>query len=160
MLLQSVQQCGKPHQSSALERAPSPVLGHTADCLLGIAAWRDKTAFPARTIQWGGWVVLGWVALAVVAVLSFETTCSVPFLIMTMACIASAGGDAVRMKAGILVERNVEAAVLGTEDMATMATVVSSSEKIERIPTLGGVAIRRLLVRLVRRISLHSWVYI
>ena len=119
------------------ERAPSPVLGHTADSLLGIAAGGDETTFPARAIQWSGWIVLGWVALALVAVMSFQTTYRVPFLIVTVARITSAGGNSIRMKSGILVERDVEATMLGAEDVATMTTVVSSSEKIERVTTLG-----------------------
>lgn len=72
-----------------------------------------------------------------------------------MTCIACAGGDAVRMESGFLVEKDGECAVVGTEDVAAVATMMSAVENVEGGAAFGGVAVGGLLVGLFGRVSLE-----
>ena len=60
---------------------------------------------------------------------------------MTVADIACAGRDTFGMELGILVEGNVEFAVLSAKDVATMATVVTTAEEVEESAAGGRVAV-------------------
>lgn len=75
-----------------------------------------------------------------IAVCPSDTAGDIPFLVVAMAGVAGAGGDAVGVKAGFLVERDGEGAVFGTEDVATVAAVVAATEEIEVGAACGGVA--------------------
>lgn len=62
--------------------------------------------------------------------------------------ITCARGDTVRVKTGVLVERDEVRGVRGAKDMTTVTAVVSSQEETERGAASGGVAIGRRLVGL------------
>ena len=89
------------------------------------------------------------------AVLPFETTGSIPILVVAIAGIACTRRDAIGMETSVLVEKDGGITVLGTEDVTTMATVVSSSEKVKGVSTLWGIATGRLMVCLVGSVSLR-----
>ena len=67
--------------------------------------------------------------------------------------ITCARGDTVRVKTGVLVERDEVRGVRGAKDMTTVTAVVSSQEETERGAASGGVAIGRRLVGLWKLVS-------
>lgn len=72
---------------------------------------------------------------------------------MLVAGITCAGGDAVRMKTGVLVKRDGEAAVFLTEDVATVTAVMSSGEEVERAAAFRRVTVGRLWISLLEGVS-------
>lgn len=148
----------KPSKSKAKspqksERAPSPILGHAAHRLLGRVPTTTSTLRHEAWLASGGKIhPAGSVILArtVDAVLSPHAARGIPFLVVPVAGIAGAGGDAVGVEAGFLVERDEEAAVVGTEDVAAVAAVVAAGEEVEVGAALRGVAGGGLLVCLFR----------
>lgn len=73
-----------------------------------------------------------------------------PALVGAPAEIAGAGGHAVWVEAGVLVQRDEVGSVGGTEDMAAVTTVVATQEDAEGRATGRGVAVGRGRVSLVK----------
>jgi len=61
----------------------------------------------------------------------------IPLLIVAVAGIAGAGGEAVRVEAGVLVEGDGEGGVVGAEDVAAVAAVMAAFEDVEGGAALG-----------------------
>jgi hypothetical protein len=66
-----------------------------------------------------------------------NTPRGIPLLIVAVAGIAGAGGEAIGVEAGVLVEGDGEGGVVGAEDVAAVAAVVAAVEDVE-----GGAALR------------------
>jgi hypothetical protein len=144
--------CSRWQQPSISKRAPSPILGHTPHILLSIPTTqplRYEARFPGRPPQRTGEAISPPLILAVVTIRPSDAARSIPFLVVTMTCVACAGGDAVGVESGFLVEGNGEAAMFGTEDVAAVAAVVAAGEEVEGGAAFGGVAVRGLLVGLL-----------
>jgi hypothetical protein len=69
--------------------------------------------------------------LGVIAVLPSNTSCGVPSLKLSVACIACTRLETIGMEAGILVEWNGIGSVVGAEDVAAVSTMMFADEEVE-----------------------------
>ena len=126
------------------ESAPSPVLRHTtcyslrrlAGHLLREQASRIIGAAAASTCKRRSGSKLSAAVIAVLTVLAPQTASSVPLLILSVTCLASTDLVTIRVEACFLIQRDGNIGMVGTEDMATVATVMLANEEIERRATL------------------------
>ena len=153
--------------SALSKGTPGPILGHAPNRLLGgvatgETALRDKAAggslLPRTTATTllshrpprGGSRIAACVIVIVIVIVIIviiitinamlapaNAASGIPLLIVAVAGIAGAGGEAVRVEAGVLVEGDGEGGVVGAEDVAAVAAVVAAFEDVEGGAALG-----------------------
>jgi hypothetical protein len=159
------------------EGTPCPILRHAAHRLLRGMATRETALSQHLTIGGGslacrsssssllvlfprrpGSVITGYVIITIIVVVVVmveailapaDAAGGIPLLIVAVAGVAGAGGEAVRVEVGVLVEGDGEGGVVRAEDVAAVAAVVPAFEDVEGGAALGRVAGGGLLVRLL-----------